>query len=125
MAYRRVKITDENAKNSRNGGWKSGADGLQCLECGAILPGGVEKCPSCGNEKNLHGRTMVATGGDVSTKGSVAGQGMARDTRILVGLTLALFCALIFLGSARARREAMLKGISPENLTVVLADTGN
>jgi len=104
-------------------GGENGDDGLQCLECGAILPAGIDSCPTCGNEKNLMAARWSPPG-DVSSVDPVPGQGMARDTRLLVGLTLALFCALIFLGSARARTEAMLNGESPDELTVVSAGYG-
>jgi len=98
--------------------WENCADGLQCLECGAILPSGVERCSSCGNEKNLMAARWSPPG-DGHAKAAIRGQFLGRETRILVGLTLALFCALAFLGTARARTETILRGEESGDLMLV------
>ena len=94
--------------------------GMHCLECGAEVPLDASSCPACGNEKNIlpsrwSPPEAVSTGKSLITLTS-------SETRILIALSLALFCALWLLGSARVRSQAALMGESDPQVQMVQAD---
>lgn len=98
---------------------KPGNEGaLHCLECGAVLPADAESCVECGNERLIMPERWVPPG--ESRPRSENGRRLGRETRILVGLSLALFCALGLLSVARARNAALIQEDSPDDMQIVL-----
>lgn len=98
---------------------KPGNEGaLHCLECGAVLPADAESCNECGNERLIMPERWVPPGESRPRSGN--GGKLGREARILVGLSLALFCALGLLSVARARNSALINDDGPDNMQIVL-----
>ncbi len=98
---------------------KPGNEGaLHCLECGVVLPADAESCIDCGNERLIMPERWIPPG--ESRPRSENSRRLGRETRILVGLSLALFCALGLLSVARARNAALIQDDGPDNMQIVL-----
>ncbi len=97
--------------------------GLHCLECGTDLPDDASKCPNCGNEKNILPARWHPPDSFGGLKSSFSK--LSNETRILVGLSLALLCTLWMLGSARAGSQVLLNGQQDTGIEIVRADLGN
>lgn len=107
--------------NGPEGYLKPGQDiGLHCLECGTDLPDDASKCPNCGNEKNILPARWHPPDSFGGLKSSFSN--LSNETRVLVGLSLALLCTLWMLGSARAGSQMILNGQQDTEIEIVRAD---
>lgn len=93
---------------------------LHCLECGAELPADATRCTECGNERLILPTRWAPPDSGKPPLAFIGGLG--RESRVLVGMTLALFCALILLGFAAAGTNAKLSGKSDNDVEIVMAN---
>lgn len=96
-------------------------DVVHCLECGATLPANASHCTECGNERLILPTRWTPPIGKKSRLADLLGLG--GEARVLVGMTLALFCALILLGFAAARTNAELSGKTGSGVEIVMSGT--
>jgi hypothetical protein len=108
------------AVSNPDGDQKAGMeDGVHCLECGATLPADATHCTECGNERLILPTRWTPPITKKSRLADLAAIG--GEARVLVGLTLALFCALTMLGFAAARTGAELSGRTGSDVQIVMA----
>jgi len=102
------------------------SEGLRCLECGASLPDDAVRCASCGNDRLIMAARWSPPGDDRPHGSGITGLlRISREARVLVGLSLALFCALWLLGGARDRTTAHLRAGRSTGLQVASAGPGD
>jgi hypothetical protein len=117
---------------------------VHCLECGATLPVDVCRCASCGNARFILPERWIPPGesksGEEPDSEGVTGERitgeegrgeslrvtrLGSEARVLVGLSLALFCALALLGSARDRTDARISGVEAKKMQVTIEKTSS
>ncbi len=104
---------------SRGDDTQAGTDStLQCLECGAILPPDSTGCDQCGNKNLLLPERWTPP--DRSRLLLISAGQLGRETKVLVGLSLALFCALALLGATKMQTNSMLKGEQEHEMQIVV-----
>jgi len=95
------------------------AGDMRCLECGASIPKDSKSCPECGNEKLI----LPPRWSPPVRENASGGIFIMRDeTRLIIGLTVALLISLWMLGSARAGNDERINNESETPVQVISAD---
>jgi hypothetical protein len=93
---------------------------VHCLECGATLPADARSCSICGNERLIFPSRWDPPG-DEAKSDPVRSAWLGHESKILLGLAGALFCALALLGSAREGTAAKIAGDIEKGPSVVVS----
>jgi len=109
-------VTGDNEKFPDGSSVGETRDVLFCLECGATLKPDAASCPECGKDT-----LILPPRWTPAEPGRTGSFWIGKETRLLVGLSLALFCALWMLGAARARNQARIDNLGADEPRIVVA----